>query len=82
MRFSRSAWLADACNCSVPIDCTLAETGGAAGAVAAGAVAGAAAGAASSCLEQAASAASSKTGATRRAFANVVTCNMLPPTPR
>ena len=78
MRFSRRAWLADSRSCSVPIDCTLAATTGAAGAAAAGAEAGAGA-AVSSLPEQAASASARATGSHRRAAVIVETCDILLP---
>ncbi|KAG1219916.1 hypothetical protein G6F63_015629 [Rhizopus arrhizus] len=81
MRFSRSAWLADSRSCSVPIDCTLAATTGAAGAAAAGALSGAEAGA-SSLPEQAASASARATGSHRRAAVIIETCDILLPSRR
>ncbi|MNI48942.1 hypothetical protein D3C73_1035330 [compost metagenome] len=80
MRFSRSAWLADSRSCSVPIDCTLAATAGAAGAAATGAAAPGAVGAGVSSLpEQAARANARATGNHRRAAAIIATCDILLP---
>ncbi len=75
MRFSRRALLARSRSSSVPIDCTLADTAGAAAGVAAGAATGAA-GAGSSLPEQAARATSRANGASRRSEAIVLTCDI------
>gem|GEM_PF-7096427 len=79
MRFSARARLAESRSCSVPIDCTLAATAGAAGVVAGAAAPSAAGAGVSSLPEQAASASARATGIHRRAAAIVVTCDILLP---